>query len=125
MRTFVLRSDQIPKPNEIEKYKPLLSIDGETVGYNCVGCGRLYEALHRDGCTLAKDGRQPALAISGYALCGVYYGTVPHPVRCVLPKGHPEKPQADNVHAGFTDEGELVTFPRGGAKPGEEQGAKE
>ena len=45
-------------------------------------------------------------------LCGVYYGTAPHPVRCVLPKGHPEKPQSDNIHAGFTDEGELVTFPR-------------
>ncbi len=36
-------------------YRPLKSVEGMTVGYVCVECGRLHTAPHREGCSLAAD----------------------------------------------------------------------
>ncbi len=39
--------------SELEKYKPLKSVDGFIVGWICRECGRLFEADHRKDCSQA------------------------------------------------------------------------
>ena len=45
-----------PDPAIRDNYKPLKSVDGQTVGYVCIECGRLHTAPHLEWCTRQKEG---------------------------------------------------------------------
>lgn len=36
-------------------YRPLISVDGKTVGFVCLVCGRLNTVPHREDCAVASD----------------------------------------------------------------------
>ncbi|HXP82547.1 MAG TPA: hypothetical protein VN976_21795 [Verrucomicrobiae bacterium] len=44
-----------PPSNELEKWKPLKSVEGVTVGWTCRECGRLFEADHVNSCSQQAD----------------------------------------------------------------------
>lgn len=49
----------VPPAEILPRYKELKSVTGETVGYKCIHCGRLFEAPHKENCTVVRQAQEP------------------------------------------------------------------